>query len=94
MAGTPSKHEYSQSSQVSLRLRSPFCLRSNGYVPARRSACVSARRREAFELKNVTDFCPEPPFILREPQDKQRVEGDDAGIVAITITGRLYFLNK
>jgi len=63
-------------------------------VPARRSACVSARRREVFEPKNATEFCPEPLFILREPQDEWRVEGDDAGIVAITINGRLYFLNK
>jgi len=44
-----------------------------------------------LEPKNVTESCPEPPFILRPfdklmARDERRVEGDDTGIVT------LYFL--
>ena len=54
-------------------------------TPAFRQAGVSfrvGRLRELLKTKNVTESCPEPPFILREPQDERRVEGDDTGIVA------------
>ena len=52
------------------------------------------RLRKVLEPKNVAASCPEPPFILREPQDEPRVEGDDTGIVALTVTERLYFLHS
>ena len=38
------------------------------------------RLRKLPKAKNVTESCHEPPFILREPQDERRVEGDDRGI--------------
>ena len=43
------------------------------------------RLRELLKTKYVAQSCPEPPFILREPQDERRVEGDDTGIVAVTV---------
>ena len=52
------------------------------------------RLRELLKTRNVTQSCPEPPFILREPQDERRVEGDDTGIVAITVGRDLYFLSN
>ena len=45
---------------------------------------MQARRRELLKTKTVAESCPEPPFILREPQDERRVEGDDTGIVTLT----------
>ena len=41
------------------------------------------RLGELLKTKNVTESCPEPPFILREPQDERRVEGDGTGILAV-----------
>ncbi len=52
------------------------------------------RLRELLKTKNVTESCPEPPFILREPQDERRAEGDDTGIVAVTVRRNLYSLGK
>ena len=72
--------------------RQAFRSGSNDYVPAHRSACVSARRRELLKTKNVTQSCSEPPFILREPQDERRVEGDDTGLLAVTVRRDIYFL--
>ena len=50
------------------------------------------RLRELLKTKYVAQSCPEPPFILREPQDERRVEGDDTGIVAVTVRRDNYFL--
>jgi len=77
-----------------LRLRDPFGLGFDGYVPAYRSAClrqagVSARRRELLETTDITESCPERRSVLREPQDERRrrderrVEGDETGIVTV-----------
>jgi len=52
------------------------------------------RRRELFEPKNVTESRPEPPFILREPQDERRAEGGDTGILAVTFYLSLLFSEK
>jgi len=43
------------------------------------------RLRQPLKTKNVAESCPEPPFILREPQDERRVEGDETGIVTVTV---------
>ena len=60
----PSNHETSPSVSVRVTVtvtkplpagRQAFRLGSNGYVPAHRSACVSARRRELLRTMNVAD---------------------------------------
>ena len=51
-------------------------------VTARKPVSFRVRRlRELHKTKTVAESCPEPPFILREPQDERRVEGDDTGIL-------------
>ena len=53
------------------------------------------RLRELLKPKNVTESCPEPPFILRPfdklmAQDERRVEGGDTGIVTVTVGRDLF----
>ena len=53
--------------------RQALRLRLDGYVPAHRSACVSARRRELLKVKIVTQSCPEPDevFILQRMKESR-----------------------
>jgi hypothetical protein len=67
----PSKHENTPGVLVRDTVTNPVSFRVG-------------RLRKFLKTKNVTKSCPEPPFILREPQDERRVEGDYTGILAVT----------
>jgi hypothetical protein len=78
---TPANHENSPGVLVKVTVTKPVSFRVG-------------RLRELLKTKNVTQSCPEPPFILREPQDERQVEGDDTGIFAVTVRRDIYFLIK